>query len=507
MANKQAMKSSSKESTPAITILLVIFFFLLLAFPKVYAQSKTGFTQLEKENITIENQAYVLIRGELMVPEDRSKADSRILTIPVQIIKSASANAAEPIFWLDGGPGASNILSLSKISSASPTKLLANHDFVCIGYRGVDGSTVLKSKKINKAFRSKKHPMLSDQSFSTIEASIKAYCKKLKKEEIDINQYTILNVIDDIEYARQQLGYTKINLLSASYGTRIALLYNYKFPSVVLRTIMIGACPPGYFLTRQEQAESTINHYDSLYKLKSDVAGEGTIRDAMQRAFAKLPKRWAIFRLDADKIKAGTTGMLYSRGAAVWAFNAYFKAANDGDYSWLYMLQKIYEMNTKAVMVDVYAKTVSADMKTNIDNLLNRDYFRQSSSLLGNNISAIYGSTAYAWSIKSIPEEYKVCRASEAEVLVISGDLDFRTPANITNRELMPFLKNGRHVILQNMSHSDILLTVMKSQDFLFQYFALGKVDEALIAPAPEVNFNTQAKLGKVKIFVAGLVM
>ncbi len=500
------MKSATREGTPAVNIILLIVFCILLALPKVYAQGKTGFTELKRESIKIDQQEYVLIRGELRVPEDWSNADSRSITLPVQIIKSAHEKAA-PIFWLDGGPGASNMLSLSKIASASPTKLLTNHDFVCIGYRGVDGSTVLKSKKINKAFRANKHPMLSDQSLNAIEASIKAYSKRLKKEGIDINQYTMLSVINDLEYARQQLGYTNINLLSASYGTRIALLYNYKFPSVILRTIMIGACPPGYFLTRQEQAENTINYYDSLYRLNSGVADEGSIREAMQRAFDNLPKRWAGFRLDPDKIKAGTSSMLYARGAAVWAFNAYFKAANKGDYSWLYMLQKIYEMNNKAVMGDVYAKTVSADRGSNVNDLPNRDHLRKSSSLLGNNIAAIYGATAQAWSIKSIPDEYTISRTSQAEVLVISGDLDFRTPANITNRELMPFLKNGRHIVLQNMSHSDILLAVMKSQDFLFQYFVFGEVDDTLIVPAPEVNFKTQAKLGKVKIFVAGLVM
>lgn len=500
------MKPSPQEMkvTP-VTGCTVILLFLLM-YVKAYSQNNEGFVLLSREVIKIENQEHVLIKGELTVPEDRSKPDSRTLTLPVQIIQAAHPRKAEPIFWLDGGPGATNILSVEKIVSSSPIKLLATHDFVCIGYRGVDGSTVLKSKRINKAFKGINHKMLNDQSLNNVEAKIKEYCANLKKEGIDINQYTILNVIDDIDYARKALGYTSINLLSTSYGTRVALLYGYKFPSVIKRTIMIGACPPGYFLTRQEQAENTIRHYDSLYRIKSGVKNHGSIRAAMQKAFDNLPRRWATFRLDSDKIKAGTIGMLYARSSAVWAFNAYFKAAHEGDYSELYMLQKIFEMNNKAVIGDVYAKSVSADIEDNITSYT-REQFRNSSSLLGNNISAIYGSTAHAWSIKSIPAEYKKCKVSEAEILIISGDLDFRTPVDITNRELMPFLKNGRHVILKNMSHADILMKMMKSQDFLYQYFDFGNVDESLINPVPDVDFTSQSKLGKVKIFVAGLVM
>lgn len=501
------MKSSSKEKIASLITGSIIALFLVLLFTTSYSQNKEGFALLKQEEVKIEKHEYALLIGELTVSEDRNKPGSRVLKIPVQIIKAANANASEPIFWLDGGPGATNILSVDKITSASPSKLLANHDFVCIGYRGVDGSTVLKSKKINKAFKGLCHKMLSDQSLNNVEAKIEEYCTDLKKEGVDINQYTILNVIDDIDYARKVLGYASINLLSASYGTRVALLYGYKYPSVINRTIMIGACPPGYFLTRQEQAENTIGYYDSLYRIKSGVAYERSIRDAIQRAFDNLPKRWTTFRLDPDKIKAGTTGMLYARGSAVWAFNAYFKAANEGDFSELYMLQKIFEMNSKAVIGDVYAKTVSADMTNDMIESNKREQFRNSSTLLGNNISAIYGTTAHAWSIKSIPDEYKKCRRSESEILIISGDLDFRTPADITNRELMPFLKNGKHVVLKNMSHSDILLNVMKSQDFLYQYFEFGKVDESMISLIPYVDFTSKSKLGKVKIFIAGLVM
>ena len=39
------------------------------------------------------------------------------------------------------------------------------------------------------------------------------------------------------------------------------------------------------------------------------------------------------------------------------------------------------------------------------------------------------------------------CRQSNTETLVISGALDHRTPPEIVDTALMPFLTNGRHII------------------------------------------------------------
>lgn len=469
--------------------------------------AQEAYKLLQTETIEIEGKKYLLEKGEVSVPEDRTIASSRIIQLPVQVVRSNNQNKAEPIFWLDGGPGASNILSVEKIASTSPYKLLENHDLVCVGYRGVDGSTVLHSKKISKALKGINHQMLSDESLNHMEAKIKKYCLQLKENGIDINRYTIVDVIDDIDHARKVLGYTAIHLLSVSYGTRVSLLYSYRYPEAIKRTVMIGACPPGYFLAREEQAERTIDLYDSLYKSQNVVAYKGSIKDAMKRAFEKLPKRWATFRLDPDKIKAGTVSALYARGFAAWAFNAYFKAANEGDYSGLYMLQKTYDMSSKAVIGDIYVKTVSADMEDGIQYSRLRETLRISTTILGNNVAAVYGSTAHAWSIRSIPSEYKKCKLSASETLVVSGNIDFRTPPDITNKELMPFLKNGKHIVLKNMSHSDILQNVMKSQDFLYQYFEFGVVNESLVKTIDRIDFTAPQGIGKVKIFVAGLVM
>lgn len=452
--------------------------------------------------IVIGGITYTTIEGTIDVPEDYTNPSGRRLQLPFFVVKSNSEKPAEPIFWLDGGPGGSNILNEKKIAVSSPAKLLANHDLVCVGYRGVDGSTVLKSDKVNKAMKGLHHKMLSDESLNNIEVQIKKYCTQLKNDGIDINNYTILQVIEDMEQVRKLLNYQTINIISASYGTRVALLYSYKYPEVLKRTVMIGACPPGYFLTRPEQAEFTLAHYDSLYQLQY---GQGSIRDAMRKAFQQMPKRWSGFRLDADKIKTGTMIALYARDFAMVAFDAYFKAVNKGDYSGLFLLQKIQDMNSGAVIGDIFSKTVSADI---IDSADYSNYLKTNDqTILGNNIATIYQSMANVWAIKSIPEEYKKCRMSDSETLIISGDLDFRTPAYITEKELMPYLTHGQHIVLQNMSHRDIFMNVMKSPDFLSNYFDSGIADKKSISSIEKIDFTPKSKISKPKLFFVGLFM
>lgn len=486
----------------------MILLFLSLGHYVLNAQDRTTWVLKSETTLEMYGRKHLVITGELLVPENREHPEAKKLRLPVQIIKAAKISDAEPIFWLDGGPGASNILNIKKIKQAQQQQLMEYHDFVCVGYRGVDGSVKLRSKQISKAFRGKGHQLLSNRSLDKIEAEIKAYCIRLKEKGIDINCYTIMDVVDDMESARLSLGYPRINIISVSFGTRVALLYGQRHPEVLNRTVMIGASPPGYFLLRSGQAERVLYQYDSLYH--SQMAGSDThaIRTAIQKAYERMPRRWSIFRLDADKIKAGTVNALYTRGFSVWACNAYLRAAHHNDYRGLFLLQKLYDQTNRASIGDMYAKTVSADMVTGVQGaFFSRDELRFTQTLLGNNVSVIYGTTAHLWNMRSIPAEYKVSRSTDMETLVVSGELDFRTPADITENALMPFLRKGKHVVLKGMSHSDILQNVMKSTQFLYQYFEGGKVNAALIDPLPPVDFKPAKPIGKLKLFVIGLML
>lgn len=470
------------------------------------AQDLTKSGLVDGAPIVIEKQTFKTVVGSVEVPEDYEKPNSKKIKIPIYVIKSSNENPSEPIFWLDGGPGASNILTNEKIISSNPKELLANHDFVCVGYRGVDGSIKLESKEISNAMKGINNHLLSDESLDNIENKIRKYRKELQDQKIDLNQYNVVNVAKDIESVKSSLGYRKINLLSVSYGTRVAMIYAYTFPNNLHRTIMIGASPQGNFLQNPKDVERYIEKYDAIYATQKNKKYKGSIKEAMEKSFAEMPKKWKNFRLDADKIKTGTINTLYSTSFAAMAFDFYFKAAYEKDYSGLFLLQKFYDISRANAVGDLYAKTVTADLNSESAKNFDRSLIRKTNTILGSNYTLLYAGTYSAWDLKPISKEFQTAKEIQNETLVISGDLDFRTPPENTEKLLMPFLKNGKNITISNSSHMDIVKNVMSSPLFLKHFFDNGKAETKFLNQVKPIDFNPKTKISKFKIWVMGII-
>ena len=81
--------------------------------------------------------------GILVVPENRTARISRLIGLPITRIRSTGTSPAEAIFFLPGGPGESN-------TGTSRLKwFIDSHDFVIVGYRGVDGSVRLDCPEVS----------------------------------------------------------------------------------------------------------------------------------------------------------------------------------------------------------------------------------------------------------------------------------------------------------------------------------------------------------------------
>ena len=135
---------AAKQGTFVFIVLAVTVLGLILmacgnpeTVQAVPAGAKPGDLTAKPCTFKTDGAEYAADCGTLVVPENRAKADSRLIALPVIRVRATGNNPAEPIFWLTGGPGQNNM------KLKPPAWLFARHDFVMVGYRGADGSSVL----------------------------------------------------------------------------------------------------------------------------------------------------------------------------------------------------------------------------------------------------------------------------------------------------------------------------------------------------------------------------
>jgi pimeloyl-ACP methyl ester carboxylesterase len=459
----------------------------------------------KKSTIRIERTNFVQYKGTVNVRLNYADSASELLSIPVHIIRSSSPTPAEPIYFLNGGPGQTNL-------TYKPSKvLLENHDFVLVGFRGVDGNIKLKSKKINKAMKGLDNQLLSNESLDNMELQLKRYAAELVEQGIDINQFTMIDVIEDFEVVRKKLGHENINLLSTSYGTRVALLYSYKYPQVIKRSLMVGVNPPGNFIWKPENTERILQTYDSLYKIQSQP-DDLSIQESIQKSFEKMPKKWSFFSLDADKIKTISFLLLFQKSSAAMVFDAYQRAALKKDYSGLYFMQLAFDyfgMIMPFTYGDLFSKAGSADFQPDTDY---RELLRPGKNEIGAPYSALLWGISKAWPVKPISIEYRSARLCNTETLMIGGNLDISTPPETATNELLSKMPNGKQIVLNDMAHCGDLMG-LQPEAFNFmavKYFNEGVVDTSKlkndpVSFKPKMSFNKMAKWLYPIIFVMSL--
>ena len=170
-----------------------------------------------------ENGSYAADCGTLIVSESRADPESRLIALPVTRIRAASDDPKEPVFFLTGGPGQSNM------DFAIANRYTGDRDFVLLGYRGVDGSVRLDCPEVESALK-RSTDVLSDEFFRAYGDGHRSCADRLTGDGVDPASYGLVQQIDDLEIARVAFGYDQINLLSESAGNRTAMIYTWRYP-------------------------------------------------------------------------------------------------------------------------------------------------------------------------------------------------------------------------------------------------------------------------------------
>lgn len=437
--------------------------------------------------------------GTLVVPENRADPQSRLIALPVTRIRARSA--AEPIFRLEGGPGLTNM----EFKNAS--RFADDHDVVLVGYRGVDGSSVLDCPEVESALKHSTD-FLSEKSFRAFADGFRSCADRLTDDGADLAGYGLAQRVDDLEAARRALGYDRIDLLSESAGTRTALIYSWRYPRSINRSVMIGVNPPGHFLWDAKTTDEQIGRYADA------CSNDDTCRDrtddlaaSMRRTAADIPDRWVFVPIKEGNVRiASFYGLMEStiENAPLSApiTLSSWLSADEGDASGFWLQSLFADLFFPGSFVwGEYAATAMSDAQAA------REYFSSD----GQERDSIgYAATAFGWGGGRLTDAWPAAQGegedsrvqrSNVETLLVGGRLDFATPPQWATRELLPHLPKGRQVVLNGFGHTLDFWTYQPeaSSRLINTFFESGRVDVSLYEPArvdftPEVTQTALAK-------------
>lgn len=177
--------------------------------------------------------------GQLSLAEDPQQPDGRKIDIAVMVLPAiARIAAADPVFFLAGGPGQSAIETGPGVFQMLP-ELRRQRDIVLVDQRGTGASNSLACVTTEQ----QDDFSLSSGAQTALQvARLKACLPTLDAAPA---LYTTASAVQDLEAVRQALGYEQINLFGISYGTRVALVYLREYPARVRALLLDGVAPPG----------------------------------------------------------------------------------------------------------------------------------------------------------------------------------------------------------------------------------------------------------------------
>jgi pimeloyl-ACP methyl ester carboxylesterase len=198
----------------------------------------------------------------------------------------------DPLFLLAGGPGQSAI-DIAGDTLPLLARLHNRRDLVYVDQRGTGRSAPLQCPQPAK--RSIDEAVDADTQVREMLQCLMAL-EKLPyiQRPSDLGLFTTTLAVQDLDAVRQALGAAQINLLGASYGTRVALEYQRQFPANLRRTVLDGVAPPDMVLPYSASPDNQA----ALDALWASCAAQSACR----AAFPHLAADWAALKASLPRI-------------------------------------------------------------------------------------------------------------------------------------------------------------------------------------------------------------
>jgi len=436
--------------------------------------------------------------GVLNVAENPREPHGRQIGLHIARIGAISRRKQpDPLFVLAGGPGAA---AGAFYAAAAPAfaRIVRERDIVLVDQRGTGGSNALDCAQPEEPG--------AHESVKEIVARTRE-CLGSLAGHADVRYYTTSLAVSDLEAVRAVLGYERINLYGASYGTRVAQHYLRHFPARTRSVILDGVVPVGQpmGLSTAIDAESALE--DILRRCANEAACRERFGDpaADYRAVRTALKVSTVpisvpdpasgeeisFEFGADHLAAVLRLLSYTSEYATLLPLVLHAAAAHEDYA---PLAAQYLMVERA-----YAESIATGMHNtvacaeDVPEFASRtiDRLRLAATYLGTRQLDGLEGVCRVWPRGPVDEDLHAPLHSDVPALLLSGSDDPATPPAYAHEAAGAFTHH-LEVVLEGFGHGQ--LTAPCVDRLMAQFIARASVvglDEACVRAARPLDFFT----------------
>jgi len=439
--------------------------------------------------------------GEFNVPENRTKPDSRAITLRFVRFKSTTAKPGHPIVYLAGGPGGSGIEALRGTRFPLAMALREFGDVIAYDQRGINRSG--PDMRCNEQYMMPFDKPLDRALGGPIVAAAARKCvERLRATGVDVGAYNTRESAADLEDLRKALGAEKLILWGISYGTHLSIATLRYQPQTVDKVILAGIEGP-----------------DDTYKLPSDqqilieeiarlAAHDGktpdlvaSIRNVLRELEAR-PKTVSLTHPLMGMTANVVLGKLDLQVALADMLTApdsfagmpdFVARLEKGDWTSLALLVAQRRMGDPGSAMSLAmdcASGISASRKALIADEAKR-------TLLGDAINAPFPEICAGLDIPDAGDDFRAPLVSNVRALLISGTLDGRTRPRQAD-ELRRTLPNAEHLVIEGAGHSDPLFLSTPKILEAMKAFLRGEPLRERYVTAPPVTFIPIRKVASV---------
>jgi pimeloyl-ACP methyl ester carboxylesterase len=189
--------------------------------------------------------------GRLTVPEDRSKAEGKQISIAVARLKSSnSAPKPEPLLMLSGGPGGTGLVDA--VVAYGQLNLNRDREVIFIDQRGtLHSDPFLGCPEIDTFTQQAVAWTTADAETERKDLAAVAACRqRLTGQGIDLRMFDTAENSADLAALRLALNIPAWHVYGVSYGTDLALQYLRNYPDGIVSEVLDSVVPPNMSLIK-----------------------------------------------------------------------------------------------------------------------------------------------------------------------------------------------------------------------------------------------------------------